>query len=546
MKINIFSCAILISLTLPSLTFASQAEPGEEVISQVYSLGVPAAKVAPPRGDESAGPYKRLIIKNANIIDGAGAPVQGPVTIVIENDRIVSLQGGGTGSFHQGEQQYDDKTRIIDATGQYVLPGFIDAHAHLGTPSHALIKAGTLTDPDYVNKLWLAHGVTTIREPGSLMGLDWTLKHKRLSEEGKIAAPRMKVHALFPETMSSASEARKWVKAVHKKGADGIKFIGAAPEAIEAAIGEARKLKMKTMYHHSQVTVSRMNVLDSARMGLDSMEHWYGLPEAMFTDKQVQHYPSSYNYNNEQDRFAHAGRLWTQSAKPGSEVWQATIDELAELDFTLDPTLTIYESNRDVMRAREAEWLNDYAMPYILRAFEPNPKVHGSFHFDWTTADEVAWRKNYQLWMSFVNDYKNVGGRVTVGSDSGFIYGLYGFGFVRELELLQEAGFHPLEVVQAATLNGAQLLGIEHDTGSIQVGKKADLVIVNENPLANFKVLYGTGHQKLNRDIGAMERTQGILYTIKDGIVFDAKALLTDVKEMVSKRNALEASLTLK
>jgi len=182
-------------------------------------------------------------------------------------------------------------------------------------------------------------------------------------------------------------------------------------------------------------------------------------------------------------------------------------------------------------------------MPYVMRSFEPDPKVHGAYHFDWTTADEIAWKENYQLWMKFINDYKNAGGRVTVGSDSGFIYGLYGFGYVRELELLQEAGFHPLEVLQAATLNGAKLLGIDDETGSIQVGKKADLVIVNENPLANFKVLYGTGHQKLNRETGMMERTKGIIYTIKDGIVFDAKALLEDVKTMVANQKALEEKI---
>ena len=543
MKANLKALAatLFLSLGLSSLASTDQAEPGEELITKVYSLGVAPAKVAPSRGGESTGPYERLIIKNANIIDGTGAPVQGPVTIVIENDTIVSLGGYGYNAFHHAEQQLDNNTRIIDAADQYVLPGFVDAHAHLGTPTHALVDSGMMTDPEYVNKLWLAHGITTIREPGAVSGLGWTLKHKLLSDEGKISAPRMKVYALFPDTMSSAVEARKWVKAVHKRGADGIKFLGAAPDAIEAAITEARTLNMKTMYHHAQISVTQINVLDSARMGLDSMEHWYGLPEAMFTDKRVQNYPNDYNYNDEQDRFSQAGRLWAQSAKPGSEIWRATISELIDLNFTLDPTLTIYESNRDTMRARNVEWLNDYTMPYITRAFEPNPKIHGSYHFDWTTTDEIAWKENYQLWMKFINDYKNAGGRVTAGSDSGFIYGLYGFGYIRELELLQEAGFHPLEVVQAATLNGAQLLGIEDETGSIQIGKKADLIIVNENPLANFKVLYGTGHKKLNRETGMMERTKGIIYTIKDGIVFDAKAMLDDIKEMVTAQKMLEA-----
>lgn len=538
---SLLSAITPLSLAGKPFTWAGKVEPGEEIMTRVQAMGIKPPAVAAQRGEESAGPFKQLVIKNANIIDGAGAPLQGPVTIIIEDDRIVDLQGGGTGGLPLDDQQLGDDVHIIDAKGKYVLPGFIDAHSHLGTPSHGL--TGSLTDPDYVNKLWLAHGITTVREAGSIMGLNWTLVHKRLSDEGKITAPRIKAHAMLPETLSSPKEARRWVRAVHKKGADGIKFLGAPPQAIEAALSEAQKLGMKTMYHHSQVTVQRMNVLDTARMGLDSMEHWYGLPEAMFEDRRVQHYPSDYNYNNEQDRFAHAGRLWAQSAKPGSPIWQATIAELIDLDFTLDPTLTIYETNRDLMRARQAEWLDDYAMPYITRSFQPNPHLHGAFHFDWKTEDEVAWKENYRIWMRFLNDYKNAGGRITTGSDSGFIYGLYGFGYIRELELFQEAGFHPLEVIQSATLNGAELLGIDAETGSIEIGKKADLIVVNENPLDNLKVLYGTGHQKLNFETHKLERTQGILYTIKDGIVFDAKLMLKQVRDMVSQRKALEANL---
>jgi len=80
------------------------------------------------------------------------------------------------------------------------------------------------------------------------------------------------------------------------------------------------------------------------------------------------------------------------------------------------------------------------------------------------------------------------------------------------------------------------------DIGTVEMGKKADLVIVDENPLANFKVLYGTGHRKLNRETGAMEVTGGIRYTIKDGIVFDAKALLADVRELVAVQKEREAA----
>ncbi|HYE53340.1 MAG TPA: amidohydrolase family protein, partial [Chitinophagaceae bacterium] len=147
---------------------------------------------------------------------------------------------------------------------------------------------------------------------------------------------------------------------------------------------------------------------------------------------------------------------------------------------------------------------------------------------------EITWKENYRLWMTFVNEYKNRGGRVTAGSDNGFIYQTYGFGYIRELELLREAGFHPLEVVRSATLYGAQALGAEKDLGSVEPGKLADLVIIDVNPLQNLQLLYGTGAVQLSPD-NKVVRAGGVKYTIKDGIVYDAKKLLADVKRMVGE-----------
>ena len=136
--------------------------------------------------------------------------------------------------------------------------------------------------------------------------------------------------------------------------------------------------------------------------------------------------------------------------------------------------------------------------------------------------------------MTFLNEYKNRGGRVTIGTDAGFIYQLYGFAYPRELELMREAGFHPLEVIKAATLNGAEALGLDEEIGTIKVGKLADFVIIEENPLENFKSLYGTGAIQLQED-NTIERVGGVKYTIKDGIIYDAKKLLEDVKAIVAK-----------
>jgi imidazolonepropionase-like amidohydrolase len=148
--------------------------------------------------------------------------------------------------------------------------------------------------------------------------------------------------------------------------------------------------------------------------------------------------------------------------------------------------------------------------------------------------------------MQFLNDYKNRGGKVTVGSDAGFIYQTYGFTTIEEMEMLQEAGFHPLEVIRAATLHGAEEIfyplkkSIEY--GVVREGLLADLVVLDENPLKNLKVLYGTGAVKLNDETRQVERVGGVEYTIKDGIVYDAKALLKDVEQMVEKQKTFRQS----
>jgi hypothetical protein len=270
------------------------------------------------------------------------------------------------------------------------------------------------------------------------------------------------------------------------------------------------------------------------------MTHYYGLFESMLKDYSIQNWPLDYNYNDEQHRFGGVARLWNQIHEPGSEKWNATIQEFLDLGFGIDPTMTIYEASRDVMRAREAEWHDEYTLPSQMDFYQPSRQAHGSYWFYWTTEDEVAWKNYYQRWMQFLNDYKNAGGIVTTGSDSGFIYKLYGFDYIRELELLREAGFHPVEVIRSATMYGAKELhdpkGVEPDFGIIRAGLKADLVVVEENPLQNLKVLYGTGAVKINDETGAVERVGGIKYTIKDGIVYDAKKLLEDVREMVRKQ----------
>ncbi len=488
---------------------------------------------APPPRSSGEGPYPKLILRGVTLVNGTGAPPRGPLDIVIAGNRIENIVSVG----YPGVPIDPDKRpaaasgdREIDLAGHYALPGFIDMHGHIGGVAQG-------TPAEYVYKLWLGHGITTVRDPASGNGIEWVLEQKRQSENNAIAAPRIFAYVAFgqgrDEPFTTPEQARRWIAEQAKLGADGVKFFGARPDILEAALDEAQKRGLRTAMHHAQLEVARANVVDTAGWGLTTMEHWYGLPEALFDERTIQDYPADYNYNDEQHRFGEAGRLWAQAAVPGSERWIEVRDRLIELDFTIDPTLTIYEASRDLMAARRAEWHDQYTLPSLWDFFTPSRKAHGSYWFYWTTADEVAWRNNFRRWMDFLVDYKNHGGRITVGSDSGYIYKIYGFGYVEELELLQEAGFSPLEVLRSATINGAEALGAAASIGSVEPGKLADLVIVDANPLQNFKVLYGTGAIRLDKNNRPV-RAGGIKYTIKDGIVFDAERLREDVRRIVA------------
>jgi hypothetical protein len=361
-----------------------------------------APESAPDR-QRGEGPFNRLILRGVTVINGEGAPPIGPMDIVIEGNRIASIHNVG---FPGVPIDADDRPeagegdQVMELEGYYALPGFIDMHAHFGGDAQGV-------PAEYPAKLWLAHGITTIREPGSFNGLDWVKDHQRRSENNTIAAPRIVPYVGFGQGTDgpflNAEDAREWVRNIARQGASGIKFFGAPPEIMKAALDEAKQQGLGSAMHHAQLDVTHWNVLNSARAGLTTMEHWYGLPEAMFEDQVIQDYPLDYNYSNEQHRFGQAGRLWKQAAAPGSEKWNAVRDELIALDLTLNPTMTIYEASRDLMREMNADWQQDYAHPNLWTFFQPSRRAHGSYWFDWTTADEIAWKENFRLWMAFVS-----------------------------------------------------------------------------------------------------------------------------------------------
>lgn len=520
---------------------------GALILGTSLSYSQPAEMIAAPDRSPSdgVGPFKQLVIRGATLIDGTGGPPRGPVDIVIENNRITDIFNAGTpGLPLKAERKPADADHEIDATGMFVTPGFVDTHTHGGSPDKA-------PELEYPYKLWLAHGVTTVRGVALAWG-KMGASEKLRSEKNEITAPRIFNY----QTLGSAWDngrvttpelAREWVQWAAQNNIDGIKFFNRGdetPEIIAAAIDEAKKNNLGTVAHLSQNLALEVNAESAAAMGLGTVTHFYGHFESLLKDHKIQNFPADYNYNNEYDRFAGVADIWNQIYEPDSPEWKAYLEKQKKMGIVFDPTFTIYAASRDLMRARNADWHDKYTMPSLWRFFQSTRDNHGSYFYDWTTHDEVQWRNFYQRYMQLVNDYKKMGGRVTTGSDSGFIYKLYGFGYIEELELLQEAGFSPLEVIQSATINGARTLMEPKKEapqfGIIRKGMLADIAIMPENPLANFKTLYGTGHERLNPETNKPEIIGGVKWTIKDGIVFDSKKLLNDIALMVEAKKAAE------
>lgn len=535
---TVFLSVLLVCVAIPAYaTFAAplqQEAPQKEV--QEPRQVAPAPDREPAEGE---GPFDRLIIRGATIIDGTGAPPRSPVDIVIEGNTIKSIKSVGSPHLEiDANDRPGDATREIEGAGMYVMPGIVDLHVHTGGVPKA-------PEAEYVYKLWLGHGVTTVRGvPAGPLG--WSLSEKARSARNEIIAPHIVSYhrpgsGWDDREIITPEDAREWVRFASEQGVDGLKLGSYPPRIMAALLDEAREYNLGSTAHLGQMGVAQMNALDAARLGLGSITHFYGLFESMYEAHDVQPWPADMDYNDEQFRFGQVARQ-RRLVKPGGDKWLALQKEFLELSFYLNPTMTIYSAGRDVMRARNADWHARYTLPSMQSFFDPSREDHGSYFFDWTTHDEVAWKRFYQVWMRFLNEYKNRGGKVTVGSDSGFIYQLYGFGTILELELLQEAGFHPLEVIRAATMHGAEEihkpLGTPIEFGVLRAGLRADLLIVEENPLANLKVLYGTGAVRLNDETGKVERVGGVLYTIKDGIVYDARQLREDVAAMVAKRRA--------
>ncbi|MDX1460655.1 MAG: amidohydrolase, partial [Xanthomonadales bacterium] len=178
------------------------------------------------------------MLRGVTVINGEGAPPVGPMDILVEGNRIAEIRNLGILFPVPPEQRIPvrDGDRVLELDGHYLLPGFVDMHAHFGGMAQGV-------PAEYAAKLWLAHGITTIREPARGNGLDWVLRHRERSERNEIAAPRILAYLRFGAgwdvPITTEDEARRWVRDARKRGADGIKFFGAPRHVMQAALDEA-------------------------------------------------------------------------------------------------------------------------------------------------------------------------------------------------------------------------------------------------------------------------------------------------------------------
>ena len=469
------------------------------------------AQTAPTHGIRP----RRLAIRNAMVIEGNGTPAEGPKDIIIEGNRIVDVIALDPVAVKMGEVRRAPADVEIDASGKYVLPGLINLHGHVQD------ERGGIAQPlDYQFKLWLGLGITSVRDVSS--ETQKTLQLRTRSSAGEVAAPRLYVYAryAFMPVPKSEAEARQRVRDLKTQGVDGLKLFGMDKDVYVPVLDEARKLGLRTAHH---MAVDETNAWDAAKGGLTSIEHWYGVPDAAIVSG-VQQFPSNFNYADEGMRFRYAGRLWRE-AEPARlhEVLKAMVQG----GVAWNPTLDIYEASRDLQRAETQPWYGEYLHPTLAKYFLPDPSNHGSYFAGWSSTDEAFWKENYQIWFRAVRDFERLGGVVGAGEDAGFIYQIYGFGLIRELELHQEAGFPTLKVLQHATVNNAKILGEEQRLGRVRAGFLADVIVVNGNPLEDLKAFYPP------RADAAAGPGGGVQWTIKDGIPYDAQRMLREVRDIV-------------
>jgi imidazolonepropionase-like amidohydrolase len=420
--------------------------------------------------------------------------------MLIENGMIREIGAAGSVSI-------PSHARVLDLTGRSVIPGLVGMHDHMFYPTAsgqapvdgapALYGEMGFSFP----RLYLAGGVTSIRTAGSLEPYT-DLAIKKMVDTGKIPGPKIHVTGPYLEGVGSytpqlhelkgAEDAVRLVNYWIDEGATSFKaYMHITRAELGAAIKAAHARGIKVTGHLCSVGFS-----EAADLGIDDLEHGLVVDQEFNPNKQPDVCPADADNHPSMEKVEVKG-----------EAVQAVIRKLVQHHVAITSTLVIFETfapNRPQIQSRVIEALS---LPSRTDYLMARTKIAG----DKGASDNLLKKE-----MEFEHDFVKAGGLLLSGEDpTGYGGVLAGFGDQRQVELLVEAGFSPLEAIHIATQNGAEFLGEGGRIGTLKPGKLADLVVIKGNPSEKI------------------EDIENVEFVFKDGIGYDAQKLIESVRGAV-------------
>jgi imidazolonepropionase-like amidohydrolase len=424
-------------------------------------LGLLSGSARQPPPSDGLKAYVRtnapvIALTNVRVIDGTGQPARAQQTLILRDGTITEIGDASRVTIPAAAE-------VIDLTGKSVLPGLVMVHEHFYYPTGPGVY-GQLGES--FSRLYLAGGVTTLRTGGNLNGY-MDLNLKRAVDAGEKAGPAIDATAPYVNgrnqfqqmtTVTTAEDARQHVSYWASQGATSFKaYMQISREALAATIEEAHKRGLKVTGHLCSVTYS-----EAADLGIDNLEHGFLAATDFVSDKQPDVCP---------------GQLRGQQAlaaldEHGQPV-QALVQKLVDKRVALTSTLTVFET---MTPGRPMPPGLEVLVPALKQQFE---QTHARVSQNTTSSYIKLFPKAMALERAFVL----AGGTLIAGTDPTGSGGVIpGYANQRQIELLVEAGFTPVEAIRIGSLNGAAYLGREKAVGSIALGKQADLVVVDGDP----------------------------------------------------------------
>jgi imidazolonepropionase-like amidohydrolase len=397
-----------------------------------------------------------VALTNVRVIDGTGGAARENQTLVVRGGNIAEMGDASRVKAPEG-------ATVIDLTGKSVIPGLVMVHEHLYYPTGPGVY-GQLGES--FTRLYLAGGVTTMRTGGNVNGV-MDLNLMRAIESGTRVGPAIDATAPYVNgpntfiqmsTIESPESAQRHVAYWADAGATSIKaYMNITRAALGAAIREAHQRKMKVTGHLCSVTYS-----EAADLGIDNLEHGFLASTDFVTDKKPDACPGQ-----------GAGQKTIAALDENGEPFRALVKKLVDKRVALTSTLTIFET---LTPGRPMPPGLDVLTPQLKQQFEQT-------YARVSQNKDSIYLKLFPKAMALERAFARAGGLLIAGTDptgSGGV--LPGYSNQRQIELLVEAGFSPLEAISIGTLNGARFLGRDGRVGSIATGKQADLVVVDGDP----------------------------------------------------------------